>query len=215
MPTAVSPVFDSTKVTVIYVLGGPGAGKGTQCSKLVEAYSLCHLSVGDLLREEQNRDGTPYGELIRTCFREGTIVPMEVTLKLLQNAMSAEMKIRSGNGWTDGRGRFLIDGFPRTMDRALKFDEEVCLPSMVIFFTTTEEVMLQRLLERAKISGREDDNMESIMKRFHTHGNQTMPVIQHYRSCGEVTEIDSTASVEEVYREASAAVSKLLHTPVA
>lgn len=80
------------------------------------------------MRAEQNRKGSEYGELIRTCIREGTIVPMEVTIKLLENAMSAVLKERtSGDGWTNGRGRFLIDGFPRKMDQALKFDETVCV----------------------------------------------------------------------------------------
>lgn len=71
----------------------------------------------------------------------------------------------SGN-WTDGKGRFLIDGFPRKMDQALKFDEAVCESSFVLFFATTEDTMLDRLMERAKTSGRDDDNRESIKKRF-------------------------------------------------
>jgi UMP-CMP kinase len=110
---------------------------------LVEDFNFSHLSgefdhdspktflftnvAGDLLRAEQNREGSEYGELIRTCIREGTIVPMEVTIKLLENAMGRVLKERtSGDGWTNGRGRFLIDGFPRKMDQALKFDETVC-----------------------------------------------------------------------------------------
>ncbi|KAG1723606.1 UMP-CMP kinase [Suillus paluster] len=208
-----SPVFDAQKVTVIYVLGGPGAGnvigKGTQCSKLVDAFGFCHLSAGDLLREEQNRDGSQYGELIRTCIREGTIVPSHVTIKLLENAMTEEVKKRTGDGWTDGRGRFLIDGFPRKLDQAVGFDETVCLASLVIFFDTTEDVMLERLLERAKTSGREDDNVETIRKRFRTYNEQTMPVIEYYKTLDKVAEIDSTVSVEQVYRVASATVSKL------
>ena len=68
--------------------------------------------------------------------------------------------------WENGRGRFLIDGFPRKMDQALKFDQAVCLSSFVLFINTTEEVMLSRLLERGKTSGRSDDNKESIVKRF-------------------------------------------------
>lgn len=68
--------------------------------------------------------------------------------------------------WKDGKGRFLIDGFPRKMDQALKFDESVCESSFVLFFNTTEAVMLERLLERGKTSGRDDDNRESIVKRF-------------------------------------------------
>lgn len=84
------------------------------------------LPAGDLLRAEQIREGSQYGNLIQTCIREGTIVPMEVTVKLLENAMAAAMSEgRTTEGWTDGCGRFLIDGFPRKMDQAVKFDEEV------------------------------------------------------------------------------------------
>jgi len=200
------PVFDSKKITVVYVLGGPGAGKGTQCARLVEDFNFSHLSAGDLLRAEQNREGSQFGELIRTCIREGTIVPMEVTVKLLENAMTAALKEKTGEGWANGQGRFLIDGFPRKMDQALKFDETVCLSSVVIYFSTTEEVMLGRLLERGKTSGREDDNVESIKKRFLTYKSTTMPVIDHYAAQGKVAEIDSSGSVEEVHNLASSVV---------
>jgi len=207
-----SPVFDYARVTVIFVLGGPGAGKGTQCSRLVEDYGFCHLSAGDLLRSEQHREGSQFGELIQNCIREGSIVPMEVTVKLLENAMAAALKEgRPGDGWADGRGRFLVDGFPRKMDQAIKFDEEVCMASMVLFFSTTEEVMLSRLLERGKTSGREDDNVESIKKRFTTYKETTMPVIKHYEALGKVAEIDSSASVEAVHKDAKAAVEKILY----
>lgn len=203
------PVFDHKKVTVIFVLGGPGAGKGTQCARLVEDFAFCHLSAGDLLRAEQNREGSQFGELIRNCIREGNIVPMEVTVKLLANAMKAALQEeRPGAGWNEGRGRFLIDGFPRKMDQAIKFDEEVCEASMVLFFSTTEEVMLARLLERGKTSGREDDNEESIKKRFNTYKVTTMPVIEHYEALGKVVEIDSGPSVEVVHKQARAAVEK-------
>jgi len=204
------PKFDINKIMVIYVLGGPGAGKGTQCGRLVDDFGFSHLSAGDLLRAEQQREGSNYGELIRNCIREGNIVPMEVTVKLLENAMDAALREgRPGEGWANGKGRFLIDGFPRKMDQALKFDEEVCLSSVVIFFQTTEEVMLKRLLKRGETSGREDDNAESIKKRFHTYKDQTMPVIEYYQTQGKVAEIDSTATVEEVHKEASALVKKL------
>jgi UMP-CMP kinase len=160
------PIFDKEKVTVIFVLGGPGAGvcsppfpvppscdfelianvflrhpgKGTQCSLLVEKYNFSHLSAGDLLRAEQERPGSEYGELIQTCIREGTIVPMRVTIKLLENAMRATLESKSGSGWEAGKGRFLIDGFPRKMDQALKFEEDVRVQSLrgfFFFFLTT------------------------------------------------------------------------------
>ncbi|TFK26365.1 UMP-CMP kinase [Coprinopsis marcescibilis] len=204
-----SPVFDDSKITVIYVLGGPGAGKGTQCSRLVKEFNFSHLSAGDLLRAEQTREGSQYGELIRTCIREGTIVPMEVTIKLLENAMKEVISKASGDGWDDGQGRFLIDGFPRKMDQALRFDETVCLSSLVLFYDTSEEVMLDRLLERGKTSGREDDNVESIKKRFRTYKADTMPVIEYYSSTPKVAEIDSSATVDEVYAKSSEVVKKL------
>ncbi|KDN43280.1 hypothetical protein RSAG8_06247, partial [Rhizoctonia solani AG-8 WAC10335] len=84
------PAFDSKKVMVIFVLGGPGAGKGTQCARIVEDFGFVHLSAGDLLREEQKREGSTYGALISEHIRNGTIVPMEVTVKLLENAIRSK-----------------------------------------------------------------------------------------------------------------------------
>jgi len=205
------PALDNSKITVIFVLGGPGAGKGTQCERLVEEFGFCHLSAGDLLRAEQNREGSQYGAMIKQYIKDGRIVPMEVTIKLLENAMRATLeKGQPGDGWTDGKGRFLIDGFPRKMDQALKFDEDVCLSSLVLFYTTTEEVMLKRLLKRSKTSGREDDNEESIKKRFRVYKETTMPVVNHYEKLHKVAEIDSSPSVEEVYQKSAMVVRDLL-----
>jgi hypothetical protein len=103
--TRTSSLWSSDDVTVIFVLGGPGAGKGTQCVKLVSDYGFKHLSAGDLLREEQDRAGSEFGEMIKTYIKEGTIVPMEVTIQLLENAMKTAMD-------TEGKKMFLIDGMP-------------------------------------------------------------------------------------------------------
>lgn len=181
---------------------------------MVKDYGFCHLSAGDLLRAEQNREGSEFGALIQKCIKEGTIVPMEITVKLLENAMSSALEeVRSGDGWGEGRGRFLIDGFPRKMDQAVMFEEQVCPSSLVIFFTTSEEVMLKRLLERGKTSGREDDNVESIRKRFHTYKIDTLPVIDYFASKGKIAEIDSTRSVEAVHKDASSWVDRVLDGP--
>lgn len=106
--TRTSPLWSPDKVTVLFVLGGPGAGKGTQCAKLVSDYGFAHLSAGDLLREEQDRPGSEFGEMIKTYIKEGTIVPMEVTIQLLENAMKKGME--SGND----KSLFLIDGMSCT-----------------------------------------------------------------------------------------------------
>ncbi|KAH9025173.1 UMP-CMP kinase [Lactarius pseudohatsudake] len=229
-PKHKGPKFDKEKVTVIFVLGGPGAGKGTQCSLLVEKYNFSHLSTGDLLRAEQDRPDSQFGDLIRTHIREGEIVPMEVVVKLLENAMGVVLESKTGEGWGDGKGRFLVDGFPRKMDQALKFEEDVRLILSPIHCTRrlivvrylrcvcrrwcsssrrTKETMLERLLERGKTSGRDDDNIESIKKRFATYKETTMPVIEHYEKSGKVAEVDSSPSVDEIHAVAAAAVAKV------
>ncbi|WWC63944.1 uncharacterized protein I303_106550 [Kwoniella dejecticola CBS 10117] len=209
------PVFDQAKVTVIFVLGGPGAGKGTQCERLVADYGFKHLSAGDLLREERNRPGSTYGELITEYIREGKIVPQEVTIKLLENAMSSTLASppHTSPEWSNGHGRFLIDGFPRKMDQALKFDESVVKSSFVLFFSTTEEILLERLMERGKTSGRDDDNKESIVKRFRTFVETSMPVVDYYRKAGKVVEIDSSPPIDVVYEKVKVEIDQRLGAP--
>lgn len=192
-----TPRFSDSDVTVLFVLGGPGAGKGTQCSRLVDSYGFAHLSAGDLLRAEQARPGSDFGELISTCIKDGTIVPMEVTIKLLENAMSDVIR-------EHGTKRFLIDGFPRKMDQAIKFEESVCRARMILFYDCPEAVMEARLLERGKTSGRSDDNAESIRKRFRTFIETSMPVVDLYEREGRVVRVDASAAPDSVFRDTSA-----------
>ena len=102
-PPKDTPTFSDSKVSVVYVLGGPGSGKGTQCANLVRDYGFIHLSAGDLLRAEQDRPDSQFGSMIKQHIRDGIIVPMEVTVQLLENAITAKLD-------TDGKGIFLIDG---------------------------------------------------------------------------------------------------------
>ena len=208
-----TPRFDSSKVTVVFVLGGPGAGKGTQCARLVEDYGFVHLSAGDLLRAEQQRPGSQYGAMIADYSKEGLIVPMEVTVALLSIAIADALENHNvpeqhKEKWANGKGRFLVDGFPRKMDQAIKFDESVCPSQFVLFLHCTEEVMLSRLLERGKTSGRADDNMESIKKRFQTFVETSMPVVEYYRKQDRVVEVDSIKPADEVYAEIKEAMNK-------
>ncbi|KAJ3500839.1 hypothetical protein NM208_g17060 [Fusarium decemcellulare] len=188
------PTFQQEDVTVIFVLGGPGAGKGTQCAKLVEGHGFTHLSAGDLLRAEQQREGSQYGDLIKDYIKNGLIVPMEVTIALLENAMT-EVIQKSGSS----KGRFLIDGFPRKMDQAVKFEETVCPAKLVLFFDCPEAVMEERLLQRGQTSGRSDDNAESIRKRFRTFIETSMPVVDEYEKQGKVIKVDATPTPNEVF----------------
>ncbi|SPO27925.1 probable URA6 - uridine-monophosphate kinase [Ustilago trichophora] len=215
-----TPRFDASKVTVVFVLGGPGAGKGTQCARLVQDYGFVHLSAGDLLRAEQQRPGSQYGAMIADYIKEGKIVPMEVTVALLSNAIAEALEkqgaTEAGHSvpdehkakWSDGKGRFLVDGFPRKMDQAIKFDESVCPSQFVLFLQCSEEVMLERLLERGKTSGRADDNIESIKKRFQTFVDTSMPVVEYYRKQDRVVEVDSIKPVDQVYAEIKEAMDR-------
>jgi UMP-CMP kinase len=198
-PKKDTPTFSPADVTVIFVLGGPGAGKGTQCANLVRDYKFTHLSAGDLLRAEQERPDSEFGTLIKDYIKDGLIVPMEVTVQLLENAMTEVVKNNN-----DGKGKFLIDGFPRKMDQALKFEETVCPSKFVLFFDCPEEEMQRRLLERGKTSGRTDDNAESIKKRFKVFVETSMPVVDYFEKQGRVVKVVATKSPDGVYNETRA-----------
>jgi UMP-CMP kinase len=179
-------------ISVIFVLGGPGAGKGTQCSKMVADYGFVHLSAGDLLREEQKRPGSQYGQLIDEYIKAGKIVPQEVTIGLLDREITNAYQ-------TQGKTRFLVDGFPRKMDQAITFEEQVVPSEFTLFFDCREEVMLQRLLKRGETSGRTDDNIESIKKRFKTFEETSMPVIDYFDHQKKVVRLDCNKTPDQVY----------------
>lgn len=190
-PMLGNPLYNEDQVSVIFVLGGPGSGKGTQCANLVRDYSFVHLSAGDLLRAEQNKKDSEYGELIRHYIKEGLIVPQEITIMLLQNAITDAFKKGSKN--------FLIDGFPRKMDQAISFQNQVAKGKAVIYFECPEEVMLKRLLNRGKTSGRADDNIESIKKRFTTFIETSMPVVKYFEDKDKVIKVNCNEPVSQVY----------------
>ncbi|KAI1300684.1 bifunctional uridylate/adenylate kinase, partial [Mortierella claussenii] len=181
-------------------LGGPGAGKGTQCANLVRDFGFVHLSAGDLLRAEQDRVGSKYGDLIKSYIKEGKIVPMEVTIALLENAMLES-----------DQTRFLIDGFPRKMDQALKFEEAVVPSKFTLYFECPEEVMLQRLMKRGETSGRADDNIESIKKRFKTFTETSYPVIEYYNTKGKVHTVPCTEAPDVVYAKVKTIFNNLFN----
>ncbi|CCI41333.1 unnamed protein product [Albugo candida] len=187
---------------ILFVLGGPGAGKGTQCSKLVQKYGFVHLSAGDLLREER-QSGSENGELIDTMIKEGAIVPVKITLSLLQRAMLQ-----------NERERFLIDGFPRNFDNLQGWNE--AMPDTqfhvegVLFFDCSESVMESRLIERGKTSGRTDDNAVAIRKRFHTYLESTLPIIEYYAKLNKVFQVDATSNPDTVFESTCQKLKSIL-----
>eukprot|EP00612_Vaucheria_litorea_P005005 CAMPEP_0171467272 /NCGR_PEP_ID=MMETSP0945-20130129/9848_1 /TAXON_ID=109269 /ORGANISM="Vaucheria litorea, Strain CCMP2940" /LENGTH=739 /DNA_ID=CAMNT_0011995709 /DNA_START=59 /DNA_END=2278 /DNA_ORIENTATION=- len=182
------------RYNVVFVLGGPGSGKGTQCANIVRDFKYAHFSAGDLLREAQN-SGSEVGEMIKEYIKEGKIVPVKVTIELIKDAMEKS-----------GERDFLIDGFPRSFEN-LKgwFDVlgDLAEVSFVLFFDCKEEVMQERLLARGATSGRTDDNIQSIAKRFATFKYQSMPVVDAFKKVGKVRVIDSSHSPEVIFKRVS------------
>jgi UMP-CMP kinase len=181
---------------IIFILGGPGSGKGTQCSKLcAEFKSAKHLSAGDLLRAERKK-GTSQGEMIERYIKEGKIIPVEVTAKLLKDAIDKDK---------NRYDVFLIDGFPRDIKNHRGW-EKMCGQGgyhveLMLMFECSEEIMTKRLLQRGKTSGRSDDNIASIRKRLRTYIKDTIPVVKSFEKQKKLVRIESNRPVNQVYAE--------------
>ncbi|GFR51672.1 hypothetical protein Agub_g14114 [Astrephomene gubernaculifera] len=185
------------RVTIVFVLGAPGSGKGTQCSRIVEKYGWTHLSTGDLLRAEVQA-GTEVGQQVDEIMRAGEMVPTDIILDLLSNAMASS-----------GASRFLVDGFPRTLDQLMDFQDQVKPCDGVLVLGLAEEEAVTRLLARGATSGRPDDTEDTIRQRMRVFAQESQPVIDFLAdSGGNVHEVDATASVEEVF----AAVEPFMNT---
>ena len=186
--------------TVVFVLGGPGAGKGTQCSNIVNDFGFVHLSAGDLLRAHM-KSGSEDGNMVAEMIKNGQIVPSVVTVRLLLDAMA-----------DSGKSRFLIDGFPRNTNNLSGWQQvagDAITLAGVLCYDVSEEVLQARLLKRGETSGRADDNMESIQKRFVTFKSESLPVVQYYEHQGLCTRLDGSKSVEEVWLATKAFVEKM------
>jgi adenylate kinase family enzyme/nucleoside diphosphate kinase len=192
----VSEETDETKVNeftsppfVVFVLGGPGCGKGTQCAKLREEFRMVHLSSGDLLREEVAAR-TQLGTEIEAAMKKGKLVPDDVTMRLLKRAM---LKHQDCN-------RFLLDGFPRSIEQAKMFEMDLADVAFVLFFEASDDLLTERIMFRAKSQpGRPDDNPEVIRERLEVFHSQTQPVANYYGSIGKLRKVKASSGVNEVY----------------
>lgn len=185
---------------VFLLLGPPGAGKGTQARKLVEKYKWAYLATGDLLREEIKK-GTPLGKQIQPFVENGKLVPDELIIALV------------GSHLQEGRD-YLLDGFPRTvpqaeaLDRLLKSQGAVFKAAFLL--EVPEEVLLQRISNRAGIEGRSDDNPEAIRTRLQEYHSKTAPLIDYYHRRGLLYRIPGVGTVEEVTQRIENCLSPLL-----
>ena len=177
---------------IVFVLGGPGSGKGTQCAKLVSEFNFMHLSAGDLLRAERD-SGSEQAEMINNFIKEGKIVPASVTVNLIKQAMEKA-------GWADRK--YLIDGFPRNAENYEAFFSLMtghCNVKRAIHFTCSEAILTERILERAKTSGRVDDNEETLKLRFATYRDQQVPILARFKDANTLSDIDCSRTIDEIF----------------
>ncbi len=182
-----TPLKDSK---VVFVIGGPGSGKGTQCEKIVEEFGYTHLSTGDLLRAEVN-SGSERGAKLNQMMKQGKLVPNKVVLELLKEAMLANV---------DSKG-FLVDGYPRQVDQGAEFDREIVPCEIVLYIEASDETMKKRLLKRGLSSGRVDDNEESIKQRLDTFHEVTQPVVDYYEKQEKLKRVDAEKDPDDVFED--------------
>ncbi|HRZ73615.1 MAG TPA: adenylate kinase [Flavobacterium sp.] len=176
----------------IVLFGKPGAGKGTQAEFLKEKYNLTHLSTGDIFRFNIKND-TELGKLAKTFMDKGDLVPDEVTIQMLQSEVDKN----------PNSAGFLFDGFPRTIAQAEALDSFLVSKKQEITATVALEaddnILVQRLLERGKTSGRPDDqDEEKIRNRYQEYNEKTAPLMEYYKNQGKFHAVNGIGSILEV-----------------
>jgi adenylate kinase len=187
----------------IVLFGKPGAGKGTQAEFLKEKYNLTHLSTGDIFRFNIKND-TELGQLAKTYMDKGDLVPDEVTIQMLQSEVDK-------NPHSAG---FLFDGFPRTLAQAAALDSFLQSKNQNITATVgieaDDEILIQRLLERGKTSGRPDDqDEEKIRNRYQEYNEKTAPLMEYYKTQGKFHAVNGIGTIDEVTQRLSKVIDQL------
>lgn len=187
----------------IALFGPPGAGKGTQSQALIERYNLFYISTGDLLRKELAAQ-TTLGKAAENIIASGGLVPDEIIVQIIEKTITENPEARG----------FLFDGFPRTYIQAyileglmIKLNTSL---TVLIDLQVPEEVSVERLVNRGKVSGRSDDNESVIRNRLLEYNAKTVPVLRFYKEKGLHREIDATQSIETVQDEIESIVQQEL-----
>lgn len=178
----------------IVMFGAPGSGKGTQSEVLIKTYGLFHISTGDVLRDHIKR-GTALGKTAQEYINQGQLIPDELMVNILASVMD-DNKDAAAKG-------VIFDGFPRTIPQAEALEEMLqqrgTKVSAVIGLDVPEEILIGRLLNRGKESGRSDDNLETITSRLEVYNNQTAPLKAFYAQKGLLHMVQGTGGAEVVF----------------
>lgn len=187
----------------LVLFGKPGAGKGTQAAFLKQQYELVHISTGDVFRYNI-KNGTELGQLAKSYMDKGDLVPDAVTIKMLQEEVEKN---------PDAAG-FIFDGFPRTTAQAEALDDFLRSKGMQIDATIAleadDDVLLIRLLERGKVSGRSDDqDEEKIRNRFDEYNEKTAPLREYYQTQGIFHGVNGIGEIPEITKRLSQLIDSL------
>ncbi|GEM_PF-183710 len=190
------------KQKILFMMGGPGSGKGTHCKSIAEKNHYHHISTGDLLRNKLKDTSNPEDETIKkihATIQRGDFLDDKLIMDLITEEMQ---KHTSAPG-------FLIDGYPRTQSQLELFEKNVGPCDKILYFKVSEEIMQERMLARGLKEHREDDNEFTIARRIKIYNEQTLPVIHYLRQHHNniFFQIDTNGEIEEVDKSVSAALT--------
>jgi|SRR5689334_1592312 adenylate kinase len=175
----------------ILLLGPPGSGKGTQGKLLSERLGVPAISTGDILRQAV-KDGSALGEKAQAIMAKGELVPDDLIVNLIRERIARE----------DSVAGFILDGFPRTVAQAEALETMLSGNgdglSAVLNFSVPEPELVERMLQRAKAEGREDDRPETIRERLRVYREKTEPLIGYYRKKNLVAEVAGVGTIPEI-----------------
>ena len=182
-------------------IGPPGAGKGTQCKRLVELLSIPHLSTGEMLRAVKKQDSA-LSRWVASHIDSGKLAPDHLVMRIVAQKLASDECINGA----------LFDGFPRTLIQAQLLDDHLAetglLLDMALELKVKEEELIQRILKRAQVDGRADDNYETIRERLNVFNTQTAPLTEYYASQGKLETVDGMQSPDKVFEDIRACVAR-------
>jgi len=188
----------------IVIFGPPGSGKGTQSEKIIEKYGLTHISTGDMLRHEIEKN-TELGANAKSYINQGQLVPDAIIIGMIKNKIT-EVENRSKG--------IIFDGFPRTVEQAKALKELLSLRgeriSIMLDLVVERQELIDRLVKRGETSGRADDTPETIEKRLKVYEDITFPVIEFFKKEGCYSGITKTGNIEEIFEAVEQALDPVL-----